>query len=139
MFKKVTECGDSCCFRRCQHGTIAWRQVQPLVTQLPEESYNFIEEYESEEDDGTIGPVVPDDPGHIFGDETWNQEHFTYDPPPLEFDGCGSSTSFYEGLPTLLQLWELFWPPVLMRKIVRKSNRYAEAPMDNIGNTMEGA
>ena len=33
------------------------RRVQPLVIQLEQDSYSIIEEYKSEEDDGTIGPL----------------------------------------------------------------------------------
>ena len=36
----------------------------------------------------------------------------------------------------MLQLWEVLWPPSLMRRIVRESNRYAETSVDEIGNIM---
>ena len=61
------------------------RRVQPQVTQLDQDSYNIIGEYESEEDDGSTGPVALDNPKHIFRDASWNKTHFTYDPAPLEF------------------------------------------------------
>ena len=33
------------------------RIVQPMVTRLNQDSYSVIEEYESEEDDGILGPI----------------------------------------------------------------------------------
>ena len=47
------------------------RRVQPLVTQLLEESFSNIDEYESEEDDVVTGSIGADDPKYIFRDKTW--------------------------------------------------------------------
>ena len=115
------------------------RIVQPLVTQLDQDSYNVIEEYKNEEVNGTLGPIGIEDPRHIFRDETWSQACFTHDPKPLEFDECSSTTTSYEALSSMLHLWKLFWPYELMKKIVRESNQYAATPMDDLENTIGGS
>ena len=43
---------------------------------------------------------------------------------------------FFSHLPTIMQLWELFWPFNLLRKIVVETNRYASHLLDATGNTM---
>lgn len=47
---------------------------------------------------------------HEYEDSTWSQEFFTYDPKPREFTGFPSLRTFFVGIPTILQLFELFWP-----------------------------
>ena len=46
------------------------RIVHPMVTQLDQDSYSVIEEYESKEDDGILGPIGIEDPIYIYKDET---------------------------------------------------------------------
>ena len=111
------------------------RTMQSVVTQFLQDSYGGIDEYESEDDDDITSLVDATDPRHIFKDEAWNQFYFTYD-PPLEIKGSESTTSFHEALPTMLQHWEFFWPPDLMRRIVREFNCYVESIIDDLGNTM---
>ena len=71
---------------------------------MDQDSYSVIEEYESETDDSVLGPIATEDPRHIFRDETWNQACFTNDVKPLKFDGCNSTTTSYEALPSMLHL-----------------------------------
>ena len=105
---------------------------------MNQKSYSIIEEYESEEDDGTTGSIAPEDPRHIFRDASWNKTHFTYDPTPLEFEGSRSTTTIHDMVLTMLQLWKMFWPPLLTRKIVREKNHYVELAIDGMENTMGG-
>jgi hypothetical protein len=45
---------------------------------------------------------------------------------------------FFEHVPTILHLFELFWPLNLMRKIVIETNYYATERIDAVGNTRGG-
>jgi hypothetical protein len=45
---------------------------------------------------------------------------------------------FFAGIPTILQLFDLFWPRTLLCKIVTETNRYATQPLDTQRNTMGG-
>jgi hypothetical protein len=61
---------------------------------------------------------------HMFRNETWSQTNFTYDPPRMPFSGRqGTMWNFFR-MPSMLALWELFWPFNLLRKIVEETNRY---------------
>jgi RES domain-containing protein len=46
---------------------------------------------------------------------------------------------FFEYIPIILQLFELFWPFNLFRKIVIETNRYAMERLDAKGTTRGGA
>jgi hypothetical protein len=48
------------------------------------------------------------------------------------------TAQFFEHIPTILQLFEFFWPFNLLRKIVNETNRYATEPIDARGNTRGG-
>jgi hypothetical protein len=45
---------------------------------------------------------------------------------------------FFEHVPTILQLFEFFWPFNLMPKIVIEANCYATERIDVAGNTQGG-
>ena len=48
------------------------------------------------------------------------------------------NTNPFDVFPSVLELWELFWPLDLLCKIVCETNRYARMVIDPLGNTMEG-
>jgi hypothetical protein len=56
----------------------------------------------------------------------------------MEFRGRQGTSRFFDHIPTILQLFDLFWPSTLLRKIVIESNRYATHPLDALGNTIGG-
>jgi hypothetical protein len=98
-----------------------------------------ISEYETEEEDNSnTGNVGSEIVKHAYRDETWSQKCFTYDPKPKVFIGRRGTMQFFEHLPTILQLFELFWPFNLLRKIVSETNRYATEPIDAQRNTRGG-
>ena len=75
---------------------------------------------------------------HVYRDETWSQSFFTYDPKPQEFIGRRDTMQFFYHIPTILQLFEFFWPFNLLRKIVIETNQYAIEPIDAQRNTRGG-
>ena len=83
--------------------------------------------------------VNENDPRHVYRNETWVHDHATYSPSPVEFLGVGSNTNPFDVFPTILELWELFWPPDLLCKIICKTSRYVGMVIDPLENTMEGA
>jgi hypothetical protein len=114
-------------------------RVPPQITQLIEEIDGEISEYELEdEEDDTMGDVGSNGVKHAYQDETWSQQFFTYDPKPQEFLGKRGTSRFFDHIPNILQLFDLFWPFSLLCKIVYETNRYATHPLDVHGNTMGG-
>jgi hypothetical protein len=102
-------------------------------------SESDISEYETEEEeDALMGDVTTDGVRHVFRDETWSQSSFTYDPKPRDFIGRRGTSQFFFQLPTMLQLFELFWPFTTLRRIVEETNRYATMVLDAFGNTRGG-
>jgi hypothetical protein len=105
------------------------------ITQLSEGSFGDISEYETEEEadanteDGDMSVVK-----HVYRDETWSTKFFTYDPKPKEFIGRRDTIKFFAHMPSLLTLFELFWPFNLLHKIVLETNRYASYVLDALGN-----
>jgi hypothetical protein len=94
---------------------------------------------ESEDgDDANIMNVGNEALKHAYRDETWSQRSFTYDPKPREFLGRRGSQKFFAHMPTILTLFELFWPFNLLRKIVIETNRYATESLDAHGSTRGG-
>jgi hypothetical protein len=57
-----------------------------------------------------------------FWDSTLNQDNFTCEPEPMEFRGDSTPNVFWYCFLTFLQLFELFWPHSLCRRIVHKTN-----------------
>jgi hypothetical protein len=49
----------------------------------------------------------------------------TYDLEPMDFIGMHSNNFFWNTFPTMLQLFEIFWPHNILRDIVIKTNCYA--------------
>jgi hypothetical protein len=91
---------------------------------------DYFTDYETDEEIATEGDPVMTGVRHDFQDNTWSQDSFTYDPKPREFNGSQGPHSFFAGIPTILQLFELFWPCTLLHKIVQETNRYATRPLD---------
>jgi hypothetical protein len=58
-----------------------------------------------------------------------------YDPKPKDFIGRRGTVQFFNQLPTMLQLFELFWPFTTLRRIVEETNCYATVVIDAFGNT----
>jgi hypothetical protein len=73
----------------------------------------------------------------MYRDSTWNQDHFTYEPKPKEFSGVSTPNVFWYRFPRFLQLFELFWPHSLCRRIIHETNRYA-MERENEGTTRGG-
>jgi hypothetical protein len=114
-------------------------RVQSQVAQLSEGSESEISEYEIEDDENAIlGDAMTNGVKHVYRDETWSQRFFTYDPKPRDFIGRRGTSQFFHNLPTILQLFELFWPFTTLRKIVEETNRYATMVLDRFGNTWGG-
>jgi hypothetical protein len=115
-------------------------RIQGHVTQLSAGSVSDISEYETDEEgNGNIGDVGSESVKHAYRDETWTQNSFTYDPKPQQFIGRRYTAQFFEHIPTILQLFEFFWPFNLLRKIVNETSRYATEPIDAQGNTRGGS
>jgi hypothetical protein len=128
---------------RTPRGTTAGRKkkarIERQVTQLNVGSTSEISENETkEENNGNIVNVGSKALKHAYRDETWSHKSFTYDPKPREFIGRRGTMQFFERLPTILQLFEFFWPFNLLQKIVTETNRYAIEPLDVHGNTRGG-
>jgi hypothetical protein len=112
-------------------------RVQRQVTQLSIESSDFTGSESDEENANTWDPIM-NGVRHEFQNNTWLQDFFTYDPKPREFSSFHGPHSFFAGIPTLLQLFDLFWPRTLLRKIVVETNCYATRLLDALGNCMGG-
>ena len=100
-------------------------RIQGHMTQLSIGSASDISEGETnEEGNGNTGDVGSELVKHAYKDETWIQNSFTYDPKPQQIIGKMDTAQFFEHIPIILQLFELFWPFNLLRKIVNETNRY---------------
>jgi hypothetical protein len=62
---------------------------------------------------------------YTYRDDTWKQDHFTYDPKPRHFIGVSGPTRWWNQMPTMMQLFELFWSFTILQDIVNETNRYA--------------
>jgi hypothetical protein len=94
-------------------------RVPRQIAQLNEGSESEISEYEIGEDEEIDGEnTVIDGVKHKYRDETWSQRFFTYDPKPRDFIGRRSTTQFFRLIPTVMQLFLLFWPFTILTKIV---------------------
>jgi hypothetical protein len=62
---------------------------------------------------------------YLYRSETWSKNNFMYDPPRMTFTCRKGTTRHFHRMPTILALWELFWPFNLLRRIVEETNRYA--------------
>jgi hypothetical protein len=114
-------------------------RIPRQVAKLSEGSKSEISEYEMEEEDATnVGDSMTEGVKHAYRDETWSQSFFTYEPKPSDFVGRRSTTQFFHNLPTILQLFDLFWPSTVLRKIVIETNHYATMVADALGNTQGG-
>lgn len=75
---------------------------------------------------------------HVYWDDTWSTNFFTYGPKPKEFLGRMGTTKLFTHIPSIFTLFELFWPFYLMQKIVIETNRYATQILDALGGTQGG-
>jgi hypothetical protein len=92
-----------------------------------------------EEDDAQMGDMINEGLKHAYGDETWTQQSFTYVSKPKAFIGRRDTMQSFEHFPTILQLFEFFWPFNIIRKIVIETNHYATKRIDATRNTRGGA
>lgn len=74
---------------------------------------------------------------HRFRNLTWSRSNFTYFPKPKVFVSAPGPSEAFRAMPNFMQLFSLFWPYTLLRKIIVESNRYATTP-DEHGNTRGG-
>jgi hypothetical protein len=92
------------------------------MTQLSTSSKSFIPEYEIDMgDDANNENVDCNEIKHLWND-TWSRNNFTYDPPLMAFLGRQGTTCNFHRMPSMLILWELFWPINLLRRIVEETN-----------------
>ena len=56
----------------------------------------------------------------------------------VEFLEQRGNTKFFENFPTILTLWNLFWPHIVLQEIVMETNKYATEILDAMGSIMEG-
>jgi hypothetical protein len=114
-------------------------RVPRQVAQLSDGSESDISDYEIKEDeDVNVEDSGRDGMKHRYREETWSQGFLTNDPKPMDFLGRRSTSQFFRLVPTILQLFDLFWPFTILRKIVIETNRYATMVMDALGNTRGG-
>ena len=126
--------GDDGPYARCHtsSGVVVQQRrvrVHTSVTQLNCASDGSISEYETDVEDNVEDETL-DVNGvnlvkYLYRNETWSKNNFTYDPPRMTFSGRKGTTRDFHRMPTILALWELFWPFNLLRKIVDETNRYA--------------
>jgi hypothetical protein len=45
---------------------------------------------------------------HVYRDDTWSQNHFTYSPKPMDFLGRRGTTQNFHRIPSPLHLFQLF-------------------------------
>jgi hypothetical protein len=113
--------------------------VQRQTLELSEGSESKISDYEiEEEEDATMGDPLTDGVKHVFCNETWSQQYFTYDPKPRDFIGRRGRTQLFHQVLTMLQLFELFRLFTILRKIMEETNHYATTVVDAFGNTWGG-
>ena len=74
---------------------------------------------------------------YMYRDATWNKTHSFYDPEPMPFTGSLGSNFFWNHMPTMMQLFEIFWPFNVLERIVSETNHYA-TKRDVNGKTMGG-
>lgn len=87
------------------------RRIEQQVTQLSEGSMSNIVKFEiEEEDDANTEEVDENSIRHIYHNESYREDNFTYNSKPIDFIDRGRTTNFFYALPILLLLFELFWP-----------------------------
>jgi hypothetical protein len=62
---------------------------------------------------------------YTYRDDTWKQDNFTYDLKPQDFIGVSEPTRRWNQMPTMMQLFELFWSFNILQDIVNETNWYA--------------
>lgn len=67
----------------------------------------------------------------MFGASIWEVGVSKYRDPPLPFTGPDPGCKHpYKRLPTIAGIFEKFWEPKTLRRIVRETNRYASKVID---------
>jgi len=74
---------------------------------------------------------------HRYCNLIWSRSNFTFSLESKIFVGAMGPTNDYCTMPSFMQLFSLFWPYILLRKIVIESNQYATTPDVN-GKTKGG-
>ena len=101
-------------------------RIQRQVPKLSEGLESKISEYEIEdEEDVNMEDPLADGVRHDYRNETRSQQSFTYDPKPRDFIGRRGTTQLFHQLPTMLQLFELFWPFTALCKFFEETDCYA--------------
>jgi hypothetical protein len=62
---------------------------------------------------------------YVYGDDTWNQKQFIYDPKPQEFVGVSEPNIVWNQFPIMMQLFHLFLSFHILHDIVNETNPYA--------------
>jgi hypothetical protein len=78
-----------------------------------------------EDGDDDASPIDETSLKYLFRDSIWKDDHVTYDPEPREFTGARGNNFFWNTVPTILQLFEIFWLYNILQDIVIETNRYA--------------
>ena len=114
--------------------------VHQISNELDSEDDDSYASHKEEEGMATNagGHLDENDPRHIYRNETWTQEHSSYGPILEQFYGVAGTTNHFHVFPSIIQLWDLFWPLQLLVKIMRETNRYAATVIHGLGNTMGG-
>ena len=60
---------------------------------------------------------------HIYREATWDDEFSTYSPMPRTFIGVSGPMLSWRYFPSFMQLFHLFWPEIVLHKIVDETNR----------------
>ena len=92
-------------------------------------AYNNVKYNNVESDSGDLG----DGTGikHLYWDDIWNQEHFTYDLKPHSFVEASGPNVFWNKFPTMMQLFGLFWSFNILQDIVNETDWYATSYISN--------
>jgi hypothetical protein len=93
---------------------------------LEEDSYSNGEENAYGKVEWNDGGDLGDETGikHVYRDDIWKLEHFTYDPKPHDFVGQLGPNIFWNQFPTMMQLFVLFWLFNILRDIVNETNQH---------------
>jgi hypothetical protein len=84
-------------------------RVERQIPQLSRDSSTDFSDYGTEEEedaiyeDGNLSGVR-----HVYRDDTWSTNFFTYDPKPKDFLGRRDTSRFFAHIPSILTLFELF-------------------------------
>jgi len=125
-------------FRRGLRRSVEYVEVEleSVESHMPSALHEYQDSGDEEEvqnfEIGQDGDV--DDPSnikHIFRGETWSHCDFKYSQSPRDFVGSASTNTEFRCMLSFIQLFSLFWPYILLQKIVIETNWYATTPDEN--------